>query len=223
MRGGKKTSFAALSPSLCVLSPTPLPPPPLPAPLPLPLPPPRPDRSREQPLRLIPPRLTSLTIKTIQKKTLETLDLHQLQVSVAQQAAKEIAGYKKAPLNITITGRKLSGLPLNLTGRRLAGLPLNTSALGRRMAGLPLNTSALGRRKLSGLPLNVSGRRLSGLPLNVSGRRLSGLPFNLSGAGRRLQTGINGNSSLIKLAPINVTYLHKAMKYPAPQAVSSNG
>ena len=47
------------------------------------------------------------------------------QVAVAQQAAKEIAGYQKAPLNITITGRKLSGLPLNATGRRLSGLPMN--------------------------------------------------------------------------------------------------
>ena len=90
------------------------------------------------------------------------------QVAVAQQAAKEIAGYRKAPLNITITGRKLSGLPLNLTGRKLSGLPLNLT-------------------------------------------------------GRKLMTGINGNSSLIKLAPINVTYLHKAMKYPAPQASSSMG
>ena len=114
------------------------------------------------------------------------------QVAVAQQAAKEIAGYRKAPLNITITGRKLSGLPLNLTGR-----------------------------KLSGLPLNLTGRKLSGLPLNLTGRKLSGLPLNLTG--RKLMTGINGNSSLIKLAPINVTYLHKAMKYPAPQASSSMG
>ena len=126
------------------------------------------------------------------------------QVAVAQQAAKEIAGYRKAPLNITITGRKLSGLPLNLTGRKLSGLPLNLTG-----------------RKLSGLPLNLTGRKLSGLPLNLTGRKLSGLPLNLTG--RKLMTGINGNSSLIKLAPINVTYLHKAMKYPAPQASSSMG
>ena len=109
-----------------------------------------------------------------------------------------------------------AGLPLNMTGRKLSGLPLNMT--GRKLSGLPLNLTG---RKLSGLPLNLTGRKLSGLPLNLTGRKLSGLPLNLTG--RKLMTGINGNSSLIKLAPINVTYLHKAMKYPAPQASSSMG